>query len=50
MLCKYAIPRDVSMVMRKIGLAQVILFSGFRSTTKRSPRSKNSVTKQLHSL
>lgn len=46
-LWRYAMPRDVSIVMRKIGLAHDSWFSGFRSTAKRSPRSRNSVTKQL---
>lgn len=50
MLCRYAIPREVSMVMRRMGLAHVILFSGFRSTANRSPLSRSSVTKQLHSI
>lgn len=47
MLWRYAIPRDVSMVMRSRGLAHVSLFSGLRRTENKSPRSRNSVTKQL---
>lgn len=48
MLCRYAIPLDVAMVIPRIGSAQVSLFFGFRNTANRSPRSKYSVTKQLN--